>query len=51
MPSLEDPALAVVQDVDRGDQRVMLVLLVVLFNDDGFRRGRLINEIRMVFSV
>ena len=50
MSRLEDTALAVVQDVDRGDQRLEPVLLFVLFDDDGFRRGGLINEMVLPFA-
>jgi hypothetical protein len=37
MSGLEDSTLSVVQDVDRGDKCVVLVLYVVLCDDDGFR--------------
>src|ERR1700692_759762 len=36
---LEDATLATVQYIDRDDQGLMLVLLLVVFDDDGFRRG------------
>ena len=50
MSRLEDAAFAVVQDIDRGDQCLVPVLLVVLFDDDGFRRRRLIDETVLPFA-
>src|SRR5437588_13125503 len=44
MPRLEDTTFAVVQDIDRGGQCPVLVFLLVLLDDDGFRRGRLVDE-------
>src|ERR1700761_6281706 len=39
MSGFEDAAFAAVQNLDRGNQGLMLVLLVVVLDDDGFRRG------------
>ena len=44
MSRLEDATFAVVQDLDRGDQRLLLVVLLVMFDDDGLRRGGRINQ-------
>lgn len=49
MTRLEDATFAVVQDIDRGDQCGTPVVLLILFDDDGFRRGRFINEIVLPF--
>ena len=37
MPGLENATFAAFQYIDRGDQCLMLVFLLVLFDDDGFR--------------
>ena len=37
MARLKDTTFSIVQDADRGDQRLVPVVLVVLFDDDGFR--------------
>ncbi len=49
MAGFEDTAFAVVQNLDCGNQCLMLILLVVLLDDDGFRRGGLINEAILPF--
>ena len=50
MPCLENTTFAVVQDIDRGDQCSMLVLFLVLFDDKGFWRGGLIDEVVLPFA-
>ena len=50
MSRLEDAALAVVQYIDRGDQRLEPVIFFVLFDDDSFRRGGLVNEMVLPFA-
>ena len=37
MARLEDTTFSIVQDADCGDQRLVPVVRVVLFDDDGFR--------------
>jgi hypothetical protein len=50
MSRLENATFAVIQYIDRSDQRLMLVAFLVLFDDDSFRRGRLINEMVLPFA-
>jgi len=50
MSRLEDATLAVIQYIDRGDQCLLRVVLLAQFDDDGFRRGRLINEMVLPFA-
>ncbi|SRR5260221_7026556 len=50
MSRLEDATFAVVQYLDCGNQCLMLTFFLVLFDDDGFRRGGLINEIVLPFA-
>src|SRR6266436_6431550 len=44
IPCLEDAAFAVVEYTDCSGQRLLPILFLVLFADDGFRRGGPINE-------
>jgi hypothetical protein len=50
MSRLEYATFAVIQYTDRSDQRILLVVFLVLFDDDSFRRGRLINEMVLPFA-
>src|SRR6266850_3542176 len=49
MSRLEDATFAIGQYLDGGDQCVTPVVPLVLFDDDGFWRGRLINEMVLPF--
>src|ERR1700688_3841865 len=44
MSRFENATFAVVQDIDGGDQCVVLVVFLVLFDHKGFGRGGLIDE-------
>ena len=50
VPGLEDMTFAVVQDIDRDGQCPVLVVLLVLLDDDGFRRGGLVDEMVLPFA-
>jgi hypothetical protein len=50
MPRLEDATFAVAEYIDRGDQRLTPVVLFILFDNNGFRRGGLINKMVLPFA-
>ena len=49
MSRLEDATFAAAEYIDCAGQRFLLTIFLVLVDDDGFRRGGLINEVALLF--
>jgi hypothetical protein len=50
MARLEDAPFTIVEDANGADERFLPVVHLVMFDDDGFRRGTLVDKVILPFS-